>query len=279
MGNDLESAQPSPVADVVNFRSIPLPSRGVWYRNADGSDALPGGVIYVRPTRSDEAIALDAPGVTIEEKTDRTLAACLRFPEGSTLTRNDLTLTDQFYAMLAVSMVTYGMSFRFTYNCVACRHENSTKVDVSSDVQEITPDVLRKRHGEDLTFTEPFEATLPISGAKVGLRMLRVRDEAAIAARLRSPLAPRGDGAMKLVRISHAIDSVNGVTCRDSDRDLFFRNVAVHSRDLRAVEAAIEKRTTTIRTDVERACEACGRRQGVAIPFDMDFFRGTADFE
>lgn len=247
-----------------------LPSRGIWY-----GDKLPEGMIGVRATTGAEDLVLDSPSMTVDQKVTRLIKACVDYPNG--FSADDLTLTDRFAAMVAVTVVTYGTQFKFPFPCAKCEAANETSVNVATEVTERTPEDILKEHPA-LELVEPFEIVLPISKKKVSLRHLRASDEAGILKRARSPLAIKVEGIdpLKNIRTTHHIVKIDDAPVTDSMRDDLVRTI--HSRDRRAIERTIEMYSTGMNFSIPRRCSKCGFEQRVLVPFGMDFFRGSFDF-
>jgi hypothetical protein len=139
---------------------VALPSKGLLY---DGK--LPDGRVEVSAiTTREEKLIAGATG-DVSSLIDALLNRLM-------LTRaikpGELLLTDRLFILFNIRANSYGSKYGWMVTCRGCRRSFRHELNIPGDVEIVELDD---------TATEPFEVALPISGAKVGFRLLRGADE------------------------------------------------------------------------------------------------------
>lgn len=140
--------------------TVTLPSKGLLY---DGK--LPDGNVEVAAiTGREEKLIAGATG-DVSELIDGLLNRLM-------LTRSvrpgELLLTDRLFILFNIRANSYGPRYGWQVTCRGCRRLFRHELKIPGDLEIIElPDGA----------AEPFEVALPVSGAKIGFRLLRGEDE------------------------------------------------------------------------------------------------------
>lgn len=259
---------PAPPEAELGWSQVPLPSRGRFY-----GDALPGGVIQLRPLMAEETAMLATQGGSPLDKMVAVLRACGRFGQ---LDIDDMLATDQLMAAIALRSVSFGNEYSFDYYCDRCQAKQRATVDVARDCNErvVAPDL-----------EEPFKVALPVCKKTVACRFLRVKDLKLVlsnARRMRQQGAKQTklqtvdteEATSYLYRIALTLVAVDDVPFKNVlEKDGFLRKLT--ARDLLTIERTITKLEPGVDTDVFLACSKCGAENEMTIPFSAEFLRPT----
>jgi len=234
---------------------IQLPSRGFRYEGR-----LPDGYVMVAPMTTREEALLVSMGGDRLDLLNRVLDACL-------LTRavplTEFLSGDRLFLLLSVRQITYGSSYHVQFPCPTCRGSISLSLDIPKDLS------VRVLTEED---DEPFEVKLPVSGHTLGLRLLRVSDEAAIL-RYASRKAPAlgGPNLGYLYTMARYIVTIDGQEV-DSIKALRLVEGLV-GKDSLAIRQTIETHDCGPDFTIETACNQCMAQVREVLPLTVEFFR------
>ena len=120
---------------------------------------------------------------------------------------------------------------------------------------------------------EPYQVELPMSGDKIGFKLLRVRHETAIRNYAKSQYGKTvvsGDPAY-CFRLASYISTING-----EEKDAVVKTEYVENliaRDTLALKNAIDERDFGADMLINPECPSCGTQYEMNMPFDRDFFR------
>ena len=149
-----------------------LPSRGIFYKQPDGTDAIPDGNVAVRRMNINEMATLQSPGIDVLQRMDLILSRASKLP--NKFPASDLLLTDRMAILLFQRVVSLGKDYTFVWKCGECKRSNKHTVDLSA-LPETTPEILLARNratDPEFTLSEPFEVKLPDYGHTVSMRLL-----------------------------------------------------------------------------------------------------------
>lgn len=235
-----------------------LPSRGLRY---DG--AHEGGQFYMRmmTTEDEELLAGANKQTNANMLIDELLRRCWIRPE---IPYGKLLLADKFYMLFFLRAISLQEEYGFKVTCPECgfRWEHQLRV----------PDDLEKRELEP-TDPDPFFTELPVSGAKVGLRLLRVEDEERIrkvADRAYARTAKRGDPSYTLRLAAHIV-SINNEEVDPATARAFIKTLV--SKDSVKLRNAIDSNDIGINLRVTTECPRCGEEAADTVKFNESFFR------
>lgn len=245
--------------DLKNLRAtVTLPSRGFPY-----GDKLPGGQVTVRSMTTRDEKILSGQSGDPDTKICTILSNC---SELNGVPIGDLLISDKFYLLMALRVVSFGGDYEFQYTCEnqACKNKFVHSVNIAS-----FPVVMWDK------FEEPFFVMLPHKGDKLTCKFLRSRDEASVTKE--ADAAPRkakeiGDAAY-IPRIAKFITAVNDKTMAQAELLAYVE--ALPSRDSQALRRSIEKASCGIDPEIEIECPKCAGKETVNLPFTVDFFRAS----
>lgn len=263
---------------VKGWINLSLPSLGVFYKKPNSDEpAIPGGAVQIRRLTMGEIATLQSPGMDNLQRIAAIIAAACKIPNG--FTADQLLLTDRQAILLYQRVITLGASYTFTYRCGACKSQTKWTTNILKDLVEVTPDELRPElDARGLTLQEPFDVKLPDEGVSVSCRFLRGKDESEIAKRAKRDKMQSLDQTdpSSIIRMALVIQSVNGEAWDTRRKEQMVR--AMTAGDSLRLEYAVEERETGVDTTVYPVCTACGAEipEGVALPFDREFFRPSA---
>jgi hypothetical protein len=259
----------APPEPELGWSQITLPSRGRFY-----GEALPGGVIQLRPLMAEETAMLATQGGSPLDKMVAVLRACGRFGQ---LDIDDMLATDQLMAAIALRSVSFGNEYSFDYYCERCQAKQRATVDVARDCNEraVAPDL-----------EEPFKVSLPDCGKTVECRFLRVRDlklvlsnarrvrQQGVKSQTKLQTVDTEEATSYLYRIALTLVAVDGQPFKNVlEKDGWLRKLT--ARDLLTIERAITTLEPGVDTDVFLACSKCGAENEMTIPFSAEFLRPT----
>jgi hypothetical protein len=139
---------------------VQVPSKGLLYGNK-----LPDGLVEVAAlTAREEKLIAGAVG-DVHEMIDALLGRCMLT---KTISPQEMLLSDRLFILFNIRANSYGPKYGWETTCRSCRQPFRHTMDIPGDVEVawLTDES-----------EEPFEVALPISGHKVGFRLLRGFDE------------------------------------------------------------------------------------------------------
>jgi len=237
---------------------VQLPSRGYLY---DGN--LENGEVSIRPMTTNEEKLLLSKGKSRTELFTMLLNACL---ETKGITANDMLATDRIFLLFMLRNISYGADYSFLIKCPECGEKLNHLLKIPDDIHLVA---LEPKDAE-----EPYEVTLPMSGAKVGLRRLRGRDELQIQdyAKRNIELQPTELGDPRYIySMALQIVMLNGKDMGILDSLSFCKTLI--GGDSLAVQYAIEDHQCGLDLSMTFTCRSCGEEFDEEIPLTEEFFR------
>lgn len=252
---------------------IQLASKGFFYQ---GELAEKEGWLDVEPWGTPEERIMASPSLTFTETIDRLVKKCTNCP----IDPGELLLVDRWQLFIYMRCLSYGGAYSFPYKCDQCGSKELHQMNLEKDLEvryADDPDLLRelgKERNERLT--EPFSFILPIQGKTILWRMLRGKDEVAIAKHISRQKNRRtsssGDDsafeyrqALRIVGIDDNKEpSISD--CMDLIDSLKGKDTLEWREQTRAVAIGVED-------TLFPKCTKCGWESEVAVPVDKSFFR------
>jgi hypothetical protein len=235
---------------------ITVPSKGLLY-----GDRLPGGGLKISPwtVAQEDAIARNSEGEQ-KDLTAELLRTNVAWPEG--FTYEDLLLTDQYFILLNLRMISYLDFMTLPHQCPSCGAIEGIEVKLGE---------IMVKTAEDTDPEEPYSVFLPRRKVKVELRQQRVGDLTAAEKYLQSSLTtvPERRRAFLYARQIVAID---GQQVPFDERLKFVSTLAII--DLKAIGNKVEKHATGIQGRYSVECSKCKSLDKEWVPeIHADFFR------
>jgi hypothetical protein len=249
-----------PKDEIVTWFPTQLPSLGLYY---DGK--CPDGMVEITPwtTYQEEMIvrfsANDSYGLI-----DKLVAGNVKLPNG--LTQDDLLVTDRFYLLFQLRVLSLVPQYTFLHACPRCGTEHHESVDIS----KLPPKSPKE---ED---TEPFELALPRCKKTITLKLLRTADEKAMmryeADKLKKDPSESGSPALRF-KLARQIEKINGEAKVIQEKIDFVRSL--NMLDYRVIQNCIEEHESGLNTEIITACpkSGCGYKDTWEIPLQITFFR------
>ena len=240
----------------------PLPSEGKLYEGSEG--AAQGSVILRPMTISEESILAQQGGDSLS-KISAIINACTVSKEYPI---DDLLMIDRFAILLALRTRSFGGKYKFPFRCQFCGGQFKTEIDIMEE--------LHAKVTDPDGAGEPFQVNFPISNDLVTFRLLRGKDEMAVAKsvkRFKLQSSDAGDPS-NIMRMSKQILTVNGEELQGVRKDQYIRNL--DSGDSNAFRLAVERAEGGIDTNILIDCRMCGASNETSMPFDIEFFRPSS---
>lgn len=269
----------APQESLMVWRDCELPSLGMYYGWTDG-------VISVRPmSLRHESILANQQLTQTGQAIDVLLQECTKFPAG--FEAADLLLGDKAFLLFVLRGLTYGPVYEFTLQCPNCKQQTPTDFNL----QELMTTV---RYANPSLGGEPFRVDLPyfsqVAGRQiwVGVRFLRARDTAAVAARTKAkekfrpnvartmrqqpkrPMAMTVDNAIA-ESVENVIMTINGENFNRLEIRAFVDKM--HALDSAAIREWLRENTPGIDSVIVVNCQHCGEGITGALPLTETFFR------
>lgn len=231
---------------------LPSASQGQFYPE------LPDGVVEFYPlTAVEDKILAGLTEDNVTEIFDSILARVVISP----IAPQDLIETDRYYLLLQLRAESLGQEYEFPTSCVFCKESFLYKASIPSQMQMI----------EGHATEEPFYATLPVSGKKVGFRFLRGTDIKAVE-QLKKASHPeeKGDPAYALAEI-RSIVTIDGKPLPDFETARqWYMNLSL--KDVRAVQKAINEASSGISNVIKMRCPKCNKESVTRVPLSPLYF-------
>jgi hypothetical protein len=215
---------------------VQLPSKGRFY-----GDKLPDGNVEVYlMTAVEDKILADLTPDNIPEIFDSIISRCVK----SEISSEEMIETDRYYLLLMLRSYSLGDDYKFELKCPDCSFAFVHTAHIPGDFEMI-----------DGTATEePFYVNLPMSKAKVGLRLLRGKDTKEINAKRLKVNADKGDPAYAFQN-AKAIVSINDKPVTIAVAQTWF--MALSLKDVRALQEAVSLAYPGIINRVTVPCTRC----------------------
>jgi len=250
---------------------VELPSRGLPY-----GDKLPGGVVRVTPwtTREQMLIAGSNPAQSLPA-INTLLDRCTPTLTEVGLRSVDLITADRVFLLIMARTVSHGQSYPVRVKCTVCGLQVPHTFRLPDDMEmRFLPD----------NWSQPFETLLPVSNARVQLRLLRGHDDMDIE-RYKESLVRQDQGDIigdptYAYRMSKHVVSVTYPDGRVVENRTKGDMGSVHAwyQSLHAMDDA-EVRNTVAEHDcgfdtyAELSCIRCSNIFEVGLPLSIEFFR------
>lgn len=242
------------------LHEVVLPSKGVLY-----GDKLPGGKVVVRPFSTVEEEIIAGPGGRGNMMYEL-ISRCIDKPSKGKMVFGDYLIGDVVFLFMMIRVHTYGPEYSFEHPCMHCGKNFAVHVKM--------PDELGVYVLED-GFEEPFFVDLPVSKQRVGLRLLRVRDEKEIESYVESYQGPSKNPDHTYRLAKHIMSVGDEQIGKDNFRELLGQVRQLHSRDSEKIRNALDENDCGVDVQLKRTCEQCGRVNQVLVGFTPEFFRAT----
>jgi len=181
---------------------------------------------------------------------------------------DDLLIGDKNAILVKARTTGYGSEYETRVVCPNC----ITTCDHSFNLEELThvdfEDALEQEEVE-LTDSNTFRVTLPMSKVTLECRMLNGRDESSISKKALRNDRKNEASTTLTTQLGLLIISVNG----DSDKFTKAKFIAaMPARDSRYLRTVMEKVTPNVDMRQEFECEDCGDASVLEVPLNADFF-------
>lgn len=267
----------------IPYRSIELPSRGIYYN-------WPNGMVDVRGmSQTTEAVMSDQSLVKTGQALDYVFRECVKLPNG--MDPVDLIVGDRIFLLYYIRGRTFGNVYEFVLPCGACNKESPYVYDLN----DLASTIIYANHADGV---EPFEIQLPgISETmgqpiRVGVRFARGRDTKTQSMPMRSNTgiskahnkssnnpfsrirernqAEKAIKAFKEDGLKTVVVSVQGV--HDPARvEAFIKVLGLDDRTF--IWDWLRTHTPGPDTMIEVDCPKCGEKAQVMLPITDSFFR------
>ena len=236
--------------------TVTLPSKGLIY-----GGKVPAEISLRGMTTRDEKILYASQGSNVFQKL---LKSCITDPKD--LDTNQLIASDELFLVLQLRMITYGPEYKVDAQCPNCGQTHTYTVMLNElDVNYLDDD-----------FKEPIEVTLPRSGHKLSLKILRNEDSDFVD-RFSKKFAKTFNLNIREVeftaRLAKYITAIDGKNVDfETARDFVEHMV---SRDSAEIRSAMNKILVGVDTRVTVDCQGCGEEFTFGMPLTSEFFRPT----
>lgn len=249
----------------VSMTEIPLPSKGLLYKNKQAS-------VLIEPMRTKHERILASMNTSNSlEVMLQVMRDCIKFEDDF----NEMLLGDALYLIIVLRAISLGGDVKYNLVCPECNHQflESLKIPDEFSIIELTP--------EDIP---PFYVELPDCKKVVGWRYLRVGDEKIIVQRVKKLHETMGTqmdlrNIIASVRQAQAIVSIDG---RDVSENHFIMEKIkfvddLTLRDLYILRDAIDNKDFGMNTTKSVWCPACGKENEFNLTLSPEFFRPKLD--
>jgi hypothetical protein len=243
---------------------VHLPSKGLLYLGEDQKPVFPEGLMRVRPmtTREEQILTSARTQASRDQIMYDVVARCVVKEDAARWPFEQFLVGDVLYMLMVLRRVTWGAEYLFEVTCGDCGQKYMVEVKVPDDLRVFVFDEKSK-------FTEPFELTLPRSGFKLGLRLLRIADEKAISEYARR----KGQDQMAVFPFRLARHVVTWQGEELPPGKVLNQILDLQALDTEAIRDKIEDEDCGIDLLLNRDCEQCGAKNEVRMAFTPDFFR------
>lgn len=271
----------------LGWTPITLPSLGRLYVNQAGEALLPDGQVQIRQMTTKERSILEESGVSGPERVNMLIERCSKLPQG--ITHEELLASDRLAILLALRALTFGGMYNFNWSCQSCGAGNKSKIDIMEELNEDTPDKIARKlldagrieHEDDFEMKEPFSLQLHDAktadgqSIKVGLRLLRGKDETRVARHMKRAQAKNAPGVDSTLnyRLSLQIVTINGEVPPGRVKEELIDTLSY--RDSVLIDNFLTERETGIDMGVYLECSKCGAGNEMNLPMTAEFFRPT----
>tara|TARA_B100000123_G_C25689280_1_gene410011 strand:- start:199 stop:1026 length:828 start_codon:yes stop_codon:yes gene_type:complete len=173
-------------------------------------------------------------------------------------------ICDRNAVLVAARASGYGTEYHTKVNCPHCNTVNEMLFDLSNPEikdYDINPDWNIEESGCE------FILTPPLTGLKVGIRLLNGRDENRLAKILTDKKNKEEKAVSEMLRTM--ITSVEGDSSRKTI-DYYVDNMP--TQDSRYLRTTYSSLVPSIKISEDFECHSCGYEQEMEVPFGADFF-------
>lgn len=246
--------------DDVPYESVPLPSKGLIYANANplhGKETIDIRVMTAREEDILTSQALIKRGTVITEL----LSSCIMDKQ---IEVGDMITGDRNAIMVALRITGYGKDYPAEIKCADCGHTYTHTFDLQRlPIKRLK--IQPVREGENL-----FEFELPVSKVKVLFKFLTGTDQEEIDI-IQEKMKKLGNirDTYVTTRLKRCIVQVNDVT----DGGAISRFVDnMRAGDSKALRRFMDQNEPGIVMRQEASCPACGNAEEVGMPLGAQFF-------
>lgn len=237
-----------------NLITVELPSNGKLY-----GDTIPEKVTLRSMKVADEKTIYGSNG---NDALSKVLRRCIVEPENINI--DDLISDDEHYLLMQLRIHTFGSNYKIESRCTECGHKHEHDI--------ILDDLIVNKLPDD--FTEPIVLTLPKSGDKLELRLLRNKDREVINSRAKKLSKTTGvteDEARYVLRYAKMINSIN-------DEELDLTGNMNYVNEMSSVDSAyIDDYLSDIKLGYDlnmvATCNNCGEDYEYILPMTREFFK------
>lgn len=173
-------------------------------------------------------------------------------------------ICDRNAILIAARSSGYGASYETKVNCPNCGTSNEVVFDLSNP--EMKESIIEEKWNIEKNGVE-FFVTPPLTGIKVGIRLLNGKDENYLAKVIGNKKKKEESNVSAQLRLM--ISSVEGDTSR-ATVDYYVDNMP--TQDSRYIRNAYAMVNPTVRITEHLECHSCGYEQEMEVPFGADFF-------
>ncbi len=267
----------------LGWTTMTLPSQGSLYVDSEGVSLVPDGTVQIKPMSTRERATLEESGVSGPERVGVLIDRCCKLPKG--MKHEDLLASDGLAILLALRALTFGAEYKFKWQC-ECGAQNKADINLIEELNEDTPEriaekLLDKGRIEDLNdyeCKEPYEIELKDSKTKdgdpikVGLRMIRRRDETRIAKQMKRAKSNERESVLAY-RLGLQIVTMNGETLQGRIKADLIDSLSY--KDSLRIDQFISEHETGVDMNIFLECPKCGNEDERNLPMTAEFFRPT----
>lgn len=246
-----------------------LPSLGLPY-----GDLVPEGKVFISAITTKEQKIFTGAASSGQDKLSLLFS---RTCDLGPLDPNDLVIEDRFYLLLNLRALTYGNDYGFPYMCSNCSKQQRYAFKVPGDLKLTkAPDGdTPNEFGEMVPqWEEPFYADLKVAKKRVGLRLLRAKDEGEINKLVKrkreQAVVEAGDPAYTMTMSRHIV-SVEDQNVSQMAALQFFESLV--GMDGNIIQQAIDDNSFGYDSEIEIRCDSCGYESKIILPVTEEFFR------
>jgi hypothetical protein len=239
--------------------TVTLPSRGILYKEK----GIPAEISMRGMTTKEEKILYASTGGNVFQKI---LKNCIVAPEEIDVSQ--LIAADEMYLIVQLRIITYGPEYKVTATCPHCGRTETYTINLGDFDVDYLPE----------NFEEPIKVTLPVSGDKLDLKILRNEDSEFID-RFAKKFAKQYNLPLREVeyvcRMARYITAINGEAVDFNDAREYVDNM--RSKDSMKMWSDLNKIRVGIDTTTTVSCLGCGEEFDFPMPITSEFFRPTVE--
>ena len=244
---------------------VELPSKGRYY--PEGHPLCGKGDIEIRHmTAKDEDIltseTLIKKGIAVDRLLENVVV-------DKSIDIKSLLIGDKNSLVVATRITGYGSEYHTKLSCPSCMKTVEQTFDLENyNMYNAEPDDFV---GEDINISSmgTFELTMPISDAKVEVRLMNGHDEDYLISQSEMKRKRKLLETSLTDQLRRMIVSVNGDSSGDM-KEAFLQHMP--ARDSRYLRTMYQKVVPDIDLAQEFTCASCGYAQELEVPFTVDFF-------